>query len=128
MWNWITKHKPVLVTVLVTVCFALYCYGCESKTESLNSTKKQVTRQELQIELESIINLSQIRFADLDRQDELKTMILQNALVIVQGQPFNPLGILTGIATLYGVSQAGSNITKTVKKVAKKRKVNNGTG
>jgi len=44
------------------------------------------------------------------------------------GQPFNPLGLLTAIAGIYGVSQAGYQVTKKVKSKIATRKGNNGTG
>lgn len=125
-WTWVKKHISIVVTILVTISFLVFCYGCESKVESLNGGGVRVNRQELQSELDYVMSRAAIRVASLDQQDKLKTLILQNALVLVQGQPFNPVGIITGIATIYGISQAGSNATKTVKKIAKKRKVNNG--
>ena len=70
--------------------------------------------------------LAQVRMVDLDKQDRLRAVILENALILVQGQPFNPVGILTGFAALYGLTKAGSNVTKVVKDTVNKRKVNNG--
>ena len=127
MWQWIKKHLSVIVTILVTVGFLFYCYGCEPKVESLDSKGRMVNRQELQFELDHIINTAQIRMADLERQVRIRALILQNALMVVQGQPFNPVGLVTGVASIYGISQASSNIGKTVKNVRNKRKVNNGT-
>ncbi|GAI57513.1 unnamed protein product, partial [marine sediment metagenome] len=109
MFKWIKKHSTVIVSVLITVGFLLYCYSCESKVKSLNQKGRMVTRQELQLELNNFVDLAQIRFLDLDRQDQIKTLILQNAMVLVQGQPFNPVGLLTGLAAVYGIGQAGSN-------------------
>ncbi|GAI67850.1 unnamed protein product, partial [marine sediment metagenome] len=68
------------------------------------------------------------RMADLDRQEQLRAVILQNALILVQGQPFNPLGLITGVAALYGITQAGQNTVKVAKNIKAKRKANNGTG
>jgi len=102
-----------------------YGYGCEPKTKSLIHTNTLVSRQELQLELDQLITMSQLRMADLDKQEELRAIILNNALILVQGQPFNPVGLLTGIAALYGVTQGGRNISQTVKNTRYKRKVNN---
>ncbi|GAH22170.1 unnamed protein product, partial [marine sediment metagenome] len=35
--------------------------------------------------------------------------------ILVQGQPFNPIGCITGIAALYGIAQGTSNARKVVK-------------
>lgn len=128
MLNWIKKHSITIVAFLVTGGFLLYLYGCEPKVESLNSKGYMISRLELQEELDHIIATAQIRFANLDQQDRIRNLIMQNALILARGQPFNPVGLITGFAALYGIGQAGSKVTKTVNNVRKKRKVNNGSG
>ncbi|MBA7652687.1 hypothetical protein ES703_60526 [subsurface metagenome] len=90
------------------------------------NNERRINRQELQLELDQFMALVQIRMVDLDKQDELRAVILQNALILVQGQPFNPLGLLTAAASIYGITQAGRNAAAGVKKVREKRKANNG--
>jgi len=126
MLAWIKKYSSVVMTVLVTVGLLVYIYGCQAKTPSLTKPEKLVNRQELQLELDQIIGLAQLRMADLDQQEEFRAIILQNALILVQGQPFNPLGIISAVAAIYGVAQGSSNITKVVKNKRNKRKENNG--
>ena len=127
MWLWIKEHKSFLTGVLVSVGFLFYCYGCEPEVPSLNNRLQMINRQELQLELDQLIGMAQLRMVDLDKQEELRAIVLQNALILVQGQPLNPLGLITALAGIYGVMQGGSNITKVVKNGVKKRKVNNGT-
>ena len=127
MWEWIKKHLPLLITVLVTVSILIFVYACEPKTQSLKREGILVSRQELQLELNSFMDLAQVRMADLDKQEQLRAIILQNALVLVQGQPFNPVGLLTAIAAIYGIAQGSTSITKAVKDKVKKRKANNDT-
>jgi len=124
MVEWLKKHKSLLIGLLVTVGFFFYCYGCEPKTQSLLDIGKQINRQELQLELDQVISMSQLRLADLDRQEQIRAIVLQNALILVQGQPLNPLGIITAIAGIYGVMQGSSNVTKVVKTKLTKRKEN----
>ena len=127
MLEWIKKHSTIIITVLVCIGFAIYCYGCEPKGLSLTSRNHFVNRPELQLELNQFIGMAQLRMADLDKQEELRAIILHNALILVQGQPFNPVGIITALAAVYGLAQGGRNVTKVVKRVKDKRKVNNGT-
>ncbi|MBA7678320.1 hypothetical protein ES703_86593 [subsurface metagenome] len=126
MLHWLKHHRSFLVTALISIGVCIYCYGCEAKTPSLVRPDLRVNRQELQLELDQLIGLAQLRMIDLEKQEAFKAVILQNAMILVQGQPFNPLGLLTGIASIYGISQAGCNITKVVKKTSDKRKGNNG--
>ena len=125
--QWLKKNSSILITFLVTFGLLIYLYGCEPKTESLISNGRKVDRQELQLELNQIIEFAQLRMVDLDKQEQLRAVILQNALILVQGQPFNPLGLITAVASVYGVTQAGRNVTKVVKTAKAKRKENNGT-
>lgn len=127
MYEWIKKHLPLLTTVLVTVSILIFIYACEPKTQSLVYSDKRVNRQELQLELDQFIGLAQIRMVDLDKQEQLRAVILQNALILVQGQPFNPVGLITGVAALYGITQGTQNITKGVKNAKRKRKANSNT-
>ena len=127
MREWIKKNSTLMITFLFTAGLLVYVYGCEPKVQSLNSSHTLVNRQELQLELNHIINMAQLRMVDLDKQEELRTIILQNALILVQGQPFNPIGLITAAAAVYGIAQGGSNITRVVKTKTNKKKVNNGT-
>jgi len=126
MIAWLKKHTTIIVTVLVCFGFAVYCYGCEPKVRSITDRARLVNRQELQLELDQVIGMAQLRMADLDKQEQLRAVILQNALVLVQGQPLNPFGIITAIAAVYGAAQGGSNVKNVIKTAVKKRKVNNG--
>jgi len=128
MLAWIKKHWQSLMIGLVTIGFVIFMYGCEPKVKSLNHSGVFVTRAELQLELETVMTLAEIRVADLDRQQALRNLILQNALILAAGQPLNPVGILTAIAALYGIGQASNNVVKTVKNTVKKKAGNNGTG
>jgi len=126
MLQWIKKHIPLLTTSLVTVGVLIFIYGCEPKVSSLWRKGTLVNRQELQLELDQLLGLAQLRMADLDKQEQLRGLIVRNALILVQGQPFNPVGIILGIASIYGVMQGGCNVTKVVKTKLDKRKANNG--
>lgn len=126
MFVWIKKHSSTIITVLVTVGFLIYIYGCEPKTKSIIDDGRLINRQELQLELDQVMAIFQLRMVDLDKQDELRAIILQNALILVQGQPLNVLGLLTGIAGIYGVAQAGTKVSTSVKTTLTKRKNQNG--
>lgn len=126
MLEWIKKNWLLLVILLVASGLMIYFYGCYPRVKSLLDNTRMVTRQELQLEFNQIIDLAEIRILDLDRQDKIRTIIMENALVLVRGQPLNPVGIITAVAAVYGAGQAGCSITKKVKEVKRKRKVNNG--
>ena len=125
MLNWIKNHSAIIIASLVSIGLILFMYGCEPEVNSLIYNGKRVNRSELQYELSSLVALAEVRMLDLDKQDQLRAIILQNALIIVSGQPYNPVGIITAFAAVYGLTQGGTNITKVVKNTINKRKGNN---
>ncbi len=127
MLLWIKKHTTIIVTILITFGVLFFLYACEAKTHSLTKTDKLVNRQELQFELDQFISLARIRMLDLDKQEQLRAIVLENALILVQGQPFNPFGLISAVAAIYGLTKAGSTVSKKVKYTLIKRKANNGT-
>ena len=124
--EWLKKHLTAIILISTSVAFFAYAYGCQPRVRSLVDDGKRVTRQELQLEMDQLVGLAELRLLDLDRQEKLRAVILQNALVLVQGQPFNPVGMITAVAAAYGITQGGYSVGKTVKKAKEKRKVSNG--
>ncbi len=116
IFNFIYKHWYQLIPGIILVGLFVFIYGCQSTTQSLTQPSRTVTRSELQIEINTLLETSQIRFEDLDRQDQLRNLILQNALVVAQGQPFNPLGMISGLLAVYGAGSAARDTRNIIKK------------
>ena len=116
MWSLIKSNHRGIITIVITVFMGIYLYACQSTTRSLIDPNTRVSREELQIELETIQSRYKISQADLDKQDAIKKMLLENAILIASGSPLNPLGVLSGIAAIYGITAAGSSVVSTVKK------------
>lgn len=128
MLLWIRKNSSIIITFLISGGFALYCYGCEPTTTSLTRPQYKINRQELQLEFDQFIAMAKIRMLDLDKQEQFRAIILENALILVQGNAYNPMGIITGIAAIYGIVQGSNKVTKVVKTVKKRWDITNGTG
>jgi len=125
MWEWIKGHIPLITAFVLGICLVVYSDGCQSQVRSLLDNGKYVTRGEFNIELDKVLATAELRNIELDKKDALRNLILQNALVLGQGQPLNPLGIITGMLGIYGV---GSAVSATRKKftVVKAKEVTNG--
>lgn len=121
MYKWIKEHKRTIIMYAVTIGVLIFLYACESKVRSLDGSKRLVTRPELQAELNAYLDKFDIRFASLDRQDKIRALILNNALIVVQGQPFNPAGLITAILSVYGITQAAKNTKGAIDNVKRKR-------
>lgn len=126
MFQWIKKNHRIIITVLLTVALSIWLYSCESKVKSLDDPTQLVNRSELQLELDQFIAKAAMRMADLDRQDALRALIIENSLLIVQGVPFNPVGLITAVAGIYGLTHGTSKVVRYAQKSQAKRKANNG--
>ncbi|GAI75660.1 unnamed protein product, partial [marine sediment metagenome] len=124
--EWIRKNKKAIITVLVTAALCIWLYSCESQVKSLDGSGQLVNRAELVLELDRFMGMAQVRMASLDKQDAFRALIIENSLLLVQGTPFNPLGLITAIAGIYGFTHGASKVVRTVKKSQEKRKANNG--
>lgn len=121
MLQWFKKNYRGIITAIITICLGVYLISCEPKTESITDPQHKVTRAELQIELDKLMATAEVRMADLQKQEQFRQLLLENAVAIAQGQPYNPVGILTGIAAIYGAVNAGTRVTKVVKNGIKKK-------
>ena len=110
--DWINTNHWVLLGFVFCAGLIFWIYGCQSETKSLVDPERQVSRDELQLELNNYIGLAKIRFADLDRQDELKAVLLDNAALFAQTGTVNPYGILT---TLVSVAAVGFGLDRNRK-------------
>lgn len=109
--NW---PKTIALFVLTAILF--WGYGCPPTVQSLTTTNKKITRPELQIELDTIIATAEFRLADLDRQEQFRDLIFKNALLMIEGGSLNPIGIMTMLAGLYGITRGVKDVKDKVKK------------
>lgn len=113
----ITDNWPKTIALILLTGFLFWGWSCPARVPSLVHPNQKITRPELQIELDTIIATAEFRLADLDKQEAFRDIIFKNALLMVEGGTLNPIGILTGLAALYGLTSAGKQVKdKIVKK------------
>jgi hypothetical protein len=113
-------HAFLLIGLIVGMVLFFAAYGCESTVPSILSTtlpaisggtatKKMVTRNELSAELTYIAAVAETRYADLDKQDQIRAMLLSQASLIASGGTFNPVGLLPILAGIMGIGAVVDN-------------------
>lgn len=112
----LVQNWPKTIALIVLTALLFWGYGCPPQVKSLVHSGKMVTRPELQIELHSITETAEFRFADLDQQDAFRDIIFKNVLLSVETGTINPLGIITLLTSLYGVTRVTGDVVKKVKK------------
>jgi len=112
----LTVNWPKTIALIALTSILLWGYGCPARVPSLITDGKKVTRPELQIELDTIIATAEFRLVQLDQQDQFRDIIFKNAMLMIEGGAINPVGIITLLAGLYGVTRGAKDIKDRVKK------------
>ena len=93
-----------LIAIVVACVFLLWIYGCQSQVRSMIDPTKMVSREELQVEADYLIGQIKNKMSDLDRQDELKMLMLEQATIFGQSGTFNPTGLMNTIVTIGAIA------------------------
>jgi len=100
------RHNQFLaITLVIVLLLGVWLIGCESQVVSPFNPERDVTRQQLQNEVEKYMADIELAFADLDKQDIFKQKLFEIGVVMAQGGTVNPIG--AGI-TLLGVLGLGA--------------------
>lgn len=114
----IIDNWPKALALFFLTSLLFWGYGCPSRVPSLLDSTKKLTRPELQIELDTIIATAEYRLASLDSQDQFRDIIFKNAMLMVEGGALNPIGIMTLLAGLYGITRGVKDVKDRIKKTS----------
>lgn len=87
------NHWLLIFGAICLLAF-FWLYGCESHVKSIIEPDKEVTRAELENEVNNIMAIAQTKLIDLDKQDEVRQLILDKAALFATTGTFNPTGLL----------------------------------
>lgn len=115
LWTFIRHQRGLIIGCCLSIIVLIWAYGCESKVRSPLDPKRLVNRAELKLEVENYLALAELKFADLDRQDEFKRIVFENAIGYAQGKPINPIGVIMSIGGFLGIGAIIDNQRKDVR-------------
>jgi len=107
--QWIKNNYTITISTVIACLLLFYAYGCEPKTQSLIDPARKVTRAEISTEIEFLIQHSELAYADLQRQEQIRDIVFQQGLLAVQGGTLNPVGILTTVMAVLGIGAVGDD-------------------
>jgi len=97
------NHWYIIAAVLI--CGLLFwIYGCQSQVRSIIKPTSKITRAELEIEVDYLLAQARIKLEDLDRQDEIKRLLLEQAAIFSSTGTFNLTGLLNTAITIGAIS------------------------
>lgn len=103
------------IAIIIVGCLCFWIFGCQPKVQSLNGSGFKVGRMELQNELDHILSKAELRFAELNRQEEIRQIIFNFALLTAKSGAINPIGVLTTIGMILGLGATADNVVKRKK-------------
>ena len=98
--KFLNDNHWLLIFGCICLCMFFWLYGCESHVKSILEPEKEITRAELENEVNSIMAIAQTKLSDLDKQDEVRQLILDKAALFATTGTFNPTGLLNLIISI----------------------------
>jgi len=99
-------------SVIFVIGLIVWTYGCESKCKSIQDPATMITRHELKNEVENFLNQVETREKDLNRQDEIKKLVLEKTMLIAQTGTISPVGIISTLGLIVGFGATVDNVRK----------------
>lgn len=112
LWTIIRHNYPFIIGIALAAGTLVWAYGCQSQVASINSPSRLVTRDELRIEVEAYLATAELRFADLDRQDEFKAELFNMAIQFMTEGKINPVAVAMAMGNIIGIGAIVSNARK----------------
>ena len=112
MKSWL-KDNPFFDIAIVTVVVVLGLFnGCQVTAPSLLDPNLKVTRGELEIELQTLLDKAELRFRQINRQEDFRRELLNHALVISSSGTVNLYGLIPIALSLLGAGAVADNVRK----------------
>jgi len=100
---WLRDNPGIFVAMILIGAILFWTFGCEPTTQSLINPQEKINEAQLNSEIENLVRQTEIRFADLERQQELRQLIFNHAIVFAESGSVNPVGVITALMALFGV-------------------------
>lgn len=112
IWTWI-RHNPFFaVALFLLLLFLFWLLGCESTAPSPIDPTRNVTRPQLQIEIDSFLSRVEVTTDQLDKKDQLKELFAQGAAQLLQGGSVNYFSVLLSALSIVGIGATLDNKRK----------------
>lgn len=114
LWTIIRHNQGLTIGISIAVGVLIWTYGCQSTVISVMSPPQMVTRGQLQIEVDTFLATAKLRFENLDRQDEIKSILFDYAIGYATEGHINPIGVAVTLGNIMGIGAIVDNRRKDV--------------
>lgn len=112
LWTFTKKELGQIIAVFLGAILCLYLYSCESRVMSLEYPGQKISREELSVEYNKSMGMFSVRFKQLDRQDEFKRILIENAVIVSNTGTLNYQGAINTVLAILGIGAIADNVKK----------------
>ena len=112
LWAFVRHNQGMFVGGIIAAAVLIWAYGCQSQVTSIVNPTVLVNRGQLKIEVDNFIAQAELKFQDLDRQDEVKSTLFAFAIDFMQGGKINPAAVALTIGNILGLGAIIDNVRK----------------
>lgn len=112
IWAFIRHNSGMVIGVILVIAILIWCYGCESTVVSIHNPAKRINRTGLEIEVDHFLKQAEMRFIELDQQDEFKRTLFAMAIDFMNEGKVNPLAIAITLGNILGLGAVIDNVRK----------------
>jgi len=112
MKNWLKENPFIDAAMILAVVAIALLGGCQVTAPSLLNPEIKISRAELEIELQQLLSKAEMRFREIDQQEQFKRELLNHALLIGQSGQVNLVGLIPIALSLLGAGAVADNVRK----------------
>lgn len=112
IFAFIRHNSGIVIGSILCILTIVWVYGCPSRVTSITKAPELVTRAELEIEVDYFLEMAEVRFAELDQQDEFKRTIFAFAISLLESGSLNPGAVALVLGNLLGLGAIIDNVRK----------------
>ena len=112
MKAWLKDNPFFDIAIIAVVVVIGFFGGCQVTVQSLLDPTLKVSRAQLEIELQTILATAEMRFRQIDQQEQFRQELLNHALVIGQAGTVNLYGLIPIALSLLGAGAVADNVRK----------------
>lgn len=112
IWSFVRHNSGIVISCVLVTLILAWVYGCQSKVVSITNSPLLVTRSELELEVDHFLKSAEIRYTELDQQDEFKRAIFAAAMEFMSEGRINPVAIALTIGNILGLGAVIDNVRK----------------
>ena len=110
--EFIRHYQGTVAAIVVCIALVVWGLGCQVTTQNPFNPAEKVTQSELEAEVQLYVTKVQNAYDDIERQEAIRSALLEAGLAYAQGGGVNPIGLATTLMGIVGVGAVIDNRKK----------------